>query len=160
MGAYVARYEYDGRAWMVQFDEPDISTFGRSLRAAKRYARELLAVYLEVDDLDKAGVEVVDQVSLPGPVGAEVERLAQLRAQANSLRAEVAANTRRATATLRGNGLSTRDAGEILGISSARIAQIEREADTLPLPPEWDRTASGEPMPNVVRAVRLSRIGH
>lgn len=34
------------------------------------------------------------------------------------------------------------------------------EGDILPLPPEWGRTITGEPMPNVVRAVRLSRVGH
>jgi len=34
------------------------------------------------------------------------------------------------------------------------------EGDMLPLPAEWGRTATGEPMPNVVRAVRLSRAGH
>ncbi len=34
------------------------------------------------------------------------------------------------------------------------------EGDTLPLPKEWGRTVTGEPMPNVVRAVRLSRAGH
>ena len=32
--------------------------------------------------------------------------------------------------------------------------------DTLPLPPEWGRTATGEPMPDVLRAVRLSRSQH
>jgi hypothetical protein len=128
MRTYVAHYEHDGRAWVVRFEEPDISTFGRSLRATKRYARELLAAYLEVHDLDGAGVEVVDRVSLPATVGTEVERLAQMRAQADALRSEVAAETRRAAAALRSSGLSTRDAGEILGISSARIAQIERES--------------------------------
>jgi hypothetical protein len=128
MRTYVAHYEHDGRAWVVRFQEPDISTFGRSLRAAKRYARELLAAFLEVDDLETAGVEVVDQVSLPATVGAEVERLAHMRAQADALRTEVAAETRRAAAALRKSGLSTRDAGEILGISSARIAQIARES--------------------------------
>lgn len=30
----------------------------------------------------------------------------------------------------------------------------------LPVPDGWARTATGEPMPNVVRAVRLSREGH
>jgi excisionase family DNA binding protein len=30
----------------------------------------------------------------------------------------------------------------------------------LPAPPAWSRTATGEAMPNVVRAVRLSREGH
>ena len=34
------------------------------------------------------------------------------------------------------------------------------ESDTLPLAPQWGRTKTGEPMPNVVRAVRLSRAGH
>ena len=34
------------------------------------------------------------------------------------------------------------------------------EGDMLPLPPEWGRTATGEPMPKVVRALRLSRAGH
>jgi excisionase family DNA binding protein len=34
------------------------------------------------------------------------------------------------------------------------------EGETLPLPKEWGRTATGEPMPNVVRAVRLSRESH
>lgn len=31
--------------------------------------------------------------------------------------------------------------------------------EQLPLPREWRRTASGEPMPNVVRMLRLSRRG-
>lgn len=34
------------------------------------------------------------------------------------------------------------------------------EGEMLPLPPEWGRTLTGEPMPNVVRAVRISRPGH
>ncbi|HEY8868981.1 MAG TPA: helix-turn-helix domain-containing protein [Candidatus Dormibacteraeota bacterium] len=34
------------------------------------------------------------------------------------------------------------------------------EDEQLPLPPEWGRTITGEPMPNVVRAVRLSRASH
>jgi predicted RNase H-like HicB family nuclease len=127
MRTYTARYEHDGRAWVVRFDEPDISTFGRSLRSAKRYARELLATYLEVDDLEKAGVDVIDRVSLPA-AGTEVERLVRMRAQAESIRAEVAAETRRAAIALRRGGLSTRDTGEILGVSSARVAQIEHES--------------------------------
>lgn len=32
--------------------------------------------------------------------------------------------------------------------------------ETLPVPDSWGRTATGKPMPNVVRAIRLSRIGH
>jgi excisionase family DNA binding protein len=31
--------------------------------------------------------------------------------------------------------------------------------DMMPLPPEWRRTASGAPMPNVVTALRRARAG-
>ena len=120
MRTYVAEYEYDGRAWVVQFHDPDISTFGRTLRSAKRYARELLGAYLELDDLADAGVEVVDEISLPVKVEVGVDRL-------GAMRRDIAAETRRATQQLRGAGLSTRDVGEILGVSAARVAQIERE---------------------------------
>jgi excisionase family DNA binding protein len=32
--------------------------------------------------------------------------------------------------------------------------------ETLALPPGWGRTITGEPMPNVVSAIRRSRAGH
>lgn len=63
-----ATYTHDDRAWIVQFREPDIATFGRTLASAKRYARSALAVHLEVDDLAAAGIEVIDDVRLPAEV--------------------------------------------------------------------------------------------
>jgi predicted RNase H-like HicB family nuclease len=126
--AYVATYEFDGRAWIVQFRDLGIATFGRTLAAAKRYARSALAVHLEVASLDAAGVGIVDDVCLPGEIGDEISRLADQRSKADALRAEVASATRTAAADLRRLGLSTRDVGEILGISGARVAQIERES--------------------------------
>lgn len=128
MAEYVAEYRWDGHAWVVQFRKPDISTFGRSLTAAKGYARDALAVYLEVPDLVAAGASVEDDVRLPRDIAAEVRRLTQRRAKADALRSEVAAATRQAAIELRSRGYSTRDVGEILGISGARVAQIEREA--------------------------------
>lgn len=125
---YVATYTHDDRAWIVQFREPDIATFGRTLASAKRYARSALAVHLEVDDLTTAGIEVIDDVRLPEAISSEVERLADQRSTVEALRAEVAAATRRAAAELRQLGLSTRDVAEILGISGARVAQIDRES--------------------------------
>jgi predicted RNase H-like HicB family nuclease len=123
-----ATYRFDGRAWIVLYPELGISTFGRTLAAAKRYARSALAVYLEIDDLAGAGVEVLDEVTLPALVEAEVDRLRSTRRDAELLRERVAAETRRAAGQLRRVGLSTRDVGDILGISSARVAQIDREA--------------------------------
>jgi predicted RNase H-like HicB family nuclease len=126
---YTATYTHDDRAWIVQFREHDIATFGRTLASAKRHARSALAVYLEVDELANAGVEVIDVVRLPTSVIDEISRLTNQRSKVETLRAEVAAGTRRAAAELRRLGLSTRDVGEILGISGARVAQIERESE-------------------------------
>jgi predicted RNase H-like HicB family nuclease len=125
---FVATYRWDDRAWIVQFREPDIATFGRTLAAAKRYARSALAVHLEVDDLAAARIEVIDDVRLPGDVAVEVGALVERRAQADRLRSDVAEATRQVAADLRAHGFSTRDVGEILGVSGARIAQIERES--------------------------------
>jgi predicted RNase H-like HicB family nuclease len=124
---FVAEYRWDDRAWIVQFRDPDIATFGRTLAAAKRYARSALAVHLEVESLADAGVEVLDDVRLPGDLTVDVNALVERRAEADRLRADVASTTRRVAADLRSRGLSTRDVGEILGISGTRIAQIERE---------------------------------
>ena len=37
---------------------------------------------------------------------------------------------------------------------------IEVEPEMAPLPQGWDKTLTGEPMPNVVAAVRRSRASH
>ena len=124
---FVATYTHDDRAWIVQFHEPDIATFGRTLAAAKRYARSALAVHLEVDDLAAAGIEVEDDVRVPGAVANEVDRLIGERSRLDAMRSELARSTRRAAADLRKLGFSTRDVGEILGISGSRVAQIDRE---------------------------------
>ena len=99
----------------------------RTLASAKRYARSALAVFLEVADLTAAGVEVVDDIRLPRDLADEISRLTDRRSQADTLRSRVAGETRQAAADLRRIGLSTRDVGEILGISGARVAQLERE---------------------------------
>jgi hypothetical protein len=86
-----------------------------------------MAVYLEISDLAAAGVEIDDDVALPAG-SAEVGDLVRMRDESETLRAHVVAETRRAATVLRRAGLSTRDVGEILGISGTRVAQIEREA--------------------------------
>ena len=125
---YVARYTREDGAWIVQFREPDISTFGRSLATAKRRARSALAVFLEVDDLADAHVEVIDDLALPTDIADEVDRLAAERSKVEAMRARLVAATRRAAADLRRRGFSTRDVGEILGVTGTRVAQLEREA--------------------------------
>ena len=125
---YVATYTHDERAWIVQFHDPDIATFGRTLTAAKRFARSALAIHLEIDDLAAAGIEIVDDVRVPPAISEEVGRLVEQRSRVEILRSELARSTRQASADLRRLGFSTRDVGEILGISGSRVAQIDREA--------------------------------
>jgi hypothetical protein len=129
---YHATYQFDGRAWICQFVDPDIATFGRTLAAARAHARSLLAVYLEVGDLEAADVEIDDQVRLPDGVDVKIEELLRQRAESEKLRHEVVEATRRAAATLRAAGLSTRDVGDLIGVSAARVGQFE--ADRPPRP--------------------------
>jgi hypothetical protein len=49
------------------------------------------------------------------------------REKADAIRRELARGTRSAARALRHAGLSTRDVGEILGISGARVAQMDHE---------------------------------
>lgn len=124
---YTASYRWDDRAWIVQFREVDVATFGRTLGSAKRFARSALAVHLEVDDLDMAGVDVIDDVLLPPDLLDAVASIARKRTEVDRLRSDVASATRRTAADLRKRGLSTRDVGEILGISGSRVAQLDRD---------------------------------
>lgn len=122
---YTARYRFDGRGWICQFAEPDIATFGRTIAAAKQHARSLLAVHLEVDDLASVGAEIDDEVHLPAGVDIELAELLRQRMEAARMRNELAIATRRAATKLRAAGLSTRDVGELIGVSGARVGQLE-----------------------------------
>lgn len=45
-------------------------------------------------------------------------------------------------------------------IEERDLTEFETDGDDMmPLPPEWRRTASGAPMPNVVAALRRARAG-
>jgi excisionase family DNA binding protein len=61
---------------------------------------------------------------------------------------------------IRTGRLRARKIGTQHVIEESDLASLLDERDTLPLPAQWGRTATGEPMPEVVRAVRESRSGH
>ena len=122
---YTATYHFDGRGWICQFVEPDIATFGRTLTSAQAHARSLLTVYLEVRDLAANGIEIVDDVHLPLGIDIEIDALKRRRAEAERLREEVADATRLAATKLRAAGFSTRDVGELIGVSGSRVGQLE-----------------------------------
>lgn len=58
---YVIRYRREGRRWIAEIPDFESWAPARSLAAAKREGREVLAL-LNVDDLAAAGVSVVDEV--------------------------------------------------------------------------------------------------
>jgi hypothetical protein len=85
-----------GAVGFVQFTDPDVSTYGRTLAQAKRYAREALAVWLDlssVDELDPCGARLVDVIELPAGMAEDVSRLRDQRVAAEQLRHEVAVRT-------------------------------------------------------------------
>jgi hypothetical protein len=59
---YVIRYRREGRRWIAEIPDFESWAPARSLAAAKREGREVLAMLLNVDDLAAAGIEVVDEV--------------------------------------------------------------------------------------------------
>ena len=61
---------------------------------------------------------------------------------------------------IRTGRLRARKIGTQHVIEESDLAPLLEEHDALPLPSAWGRTATGEPMPDVVRAVRESRSGH
>ena len=61
---------------------------------------------------------------------------------------------------IRSGRLRAKKVGTQHVIEEADLESVLERDDQLPLPKEWRRTMSGEPMPNIVRLIRLSRRGH
>src|SRR3990172_6136108 len=101
MKTYHATYTREGPYWVVQFQEPDISTFGRTLAAAREHARDGLAAYLEVPDLAATDAGLSEDVEVPGVDRATLDALRVEREKADVLRANVARTTAEVAATLR-----------------------------------------------------------
>jgi hypothetical protein len=58
----VIHYRREGRRWIAEIPDFESWSPARSLAAAKREGREILAMLLNVDDLGQAGIEVIDEV--------------------------------------------------------------------------------------------------
>ena len=59
---YVIDYRHDGRRWIAEVAELESWTWARTLSAAKRDGREMLALLLDIESLDEAGIQVIDEV--------------------------------------------------------------------------------------------------
>lgn len=113
-----------GVRWNVEIKEiQGCRSWGRSLEAARRYIREALELFAEDEGLDAATVPIDEEFASVPREDVDAYKEARLFAEAAVARASEA--SRRAVRTLRARGLSTRDVGAMLGISQARVAQLE-----------------------------------
>lgn len=117
-----AQVSRDGRFWLVFVPEIGQYTQARTLREVEEMVVDLVAVW---EDRDPSTVTVGDvSVELPEDARVDLDRAAQLTESANKARAEGAAASRRAVATMRERGWSLRDIGDALGVSYQRVGQL------------------------------------
>lgn len=99
---------------------------GHTLKKARARIREAIAVSLEVaeDSFDvEEDVRIRDQ-----DAARTVKRALDLRTRAEEASAASACATANAVSSLLSSGLSVRDAGDLLQLSGARVAQIAKHS--------------------------------
>jgi predicted RNase H-like HicB family nuclease len=125
---YVVRYERDDDGWwVVTIDgKPggvNCVTQGRSLKQARSRIREALALCL--DDAKAAKeASLEEHIEIGRAVQTRLKRLADKRERLEKLRIEASHETREAAKILTEQGLSMRDAAELLGVSFQRVQQL------------------------------------
>jgi hypothetical protein len=125
---YHAEVDRDGKVWRVRVPEVERTTQARTLREVEPMARDLIAIMEDVP-ADSFSLDV--RITLPADVQAELERSAELRADAARSQARAAQLSRQAARQLRVQGLSLRDVGQALGVSFQRAKQLVDEAERL-----------------------------
>lgn len=120
---YTAIFERDeSGAWLARVAElQGCHTYGRSLAQARRRLREALGLWVERPER----VTLVESVRLSRELREAVHSTAAARDRARRAgeAAQVALARAARTLTVR-HGLSARDAGELLGLSHQRVAQL------------------------------------
>lgn len=112
-------YERDpSGAWLVRLtDNERAHTFGRSVQAARRAIRDVIHLWLDLEPDDY----VLEETFAVGPE-ADVARRA--RAAAEDAQNEANHALKQAATMLNKEGVSLRDAAEILGVSFQRVHQL------------------------------------
>ena len=122
---YTAVCRPSGRWWLIDVPELDLFTEAFRLDRVEHMARDLIALWLEVPE---DSFRVVVKPELGPELDAAVSRARKARQRADRAQREAAeANTTAVTALL-ALGLSMREAGQILGLSHQRVAQIAAAA--------------------------------
>jgi predicted RNase H-like HicB family nuclease len=120
---HVARFERDEDGWWVVDIEgvQGCHTQARTIAQGKERIREALSLYIG----ESANtVEIEERVVLPAPVRRAVDRSLSKRERAEEAEAEASKATEAAVRAMLELGLSTRDAGELLGLTRQRVHQL------------------------------------
>lgn len=120
---YVARFERDEDGWWVVHVDgvQGCHTQAKTIAQGKRRIREALGLF--IGDAAQT-VELDVQPVLPASVRKAVERSLNKRERAVAAEAEAADSTEEAVKVMLEFGLSTRDAGELLGLTGQRVHQL------------------------------------
>jgi predicted RNase H-like HicB family nuclease len=122
MKRYTAIFERDeSGVWLARV--PSIRgchTYGRTLEQARIRLREALGLW--IDRPDQALIE--EEIRLPAELRKAIQRSRHSRARAEREREHAQGETRAAAEALADEGVSLRDAGELLGLSHQRVQQL------------------------------------
>lgn len=120
---YTARFELDEDGyWAITVDGvKGCRSDAKTIAQGKKRIREALNLWID-EAAWTVGLEV--KVALPASERRVVDRSHRTRAKAEAATEQAAQSTRDAVQTLLGLGLSTADAGEVLGLSKQRVHQV------------------------------------
>lgn len=117
----------DNGWWTVDVpDVPGAHTEAQTLARARRNAREVIALMLNLPRGAEDTMELEERLALPDDVGACIERARSLRAEAERVNEALRAASADALAMVEKQlpQIGIRDQAELLGVSFQRIAQL------------------------------------
>jgi len=125
---YTARFELDENGyWSVVTEvSPGKAAIsdGQTLPKARRRIRQSIALLLDVDE---SSFDICEDVNLPRRAMTSLRRYQGAQQKLRQDTEEAAQAARAAAQVLAKLGISRRDAGDLLGLSGARIQQVLNE---------------------------------
>ena len=121
MKAYQVEVTRDGKFWFISIPEIERSTQALRYRDIRPMARELVQI---MTGLETGDFEIQPTVRLPVVVEEHLKRAEAYREQAARANSEAAKEPRRAVKSLLAEGLSQREAAEVLHMSFQRVNQL------------------------------------
>jgi len=122
---YRANVSRDGRFWHIRIPELNRSTQALRYKDVPVMANDLIEI---MTGLTTKEFDLHIEVQLPDAVQDHLARAEVLRKEAERKNSEAAKEKRAAVRALLAQGLSQREAGELLGMSFQRVSQLVKSA--------------------------------